>query len=329
VMNMKARKVRQATIDEIGSHVPPEDLFVTRTVEQSDECLVDIVQKRYPLVFCGGGDGTAMRIIEQLIRHVKRLNAEGGDFVVPKVGLLKLGTGNGWAGMVKSPKNVEPIEFIKSGGQPGFAPFHLIRTGDRLAHMGGIGADAAVLNDYIQFKNKYPSGFMWKVANSVFGYFFAAFTRTIPRFARGVGRIEVRVFSDSDDPVFRVSHSRGVEETTLKKGDVIYEGTALIVMFGTTDNYGFNLRAFPFSTVKPGFMHLRIIETSIPRILINLPSNWKGTWEHPTMSHFLARRIRIESKADVPFQLGGDPEGYRTAINLEVTDETIDVMDFR
>ncbi|MCZ7584078.1 MAG: diacylglycerol kinase family protein [Deltaproteobacteria bacterium] len=173
IMNMKARKVRQSTIDDIARHVPPEDLFVTRTVEQSDECLEEILRKGYELVFCGGGDGTTMRIVEQLQKRVARSKENGGDgYTMPKIGILKLGTGNGWVYLLEVPPKSRPIEIMRSGAPTRFTPFHMVETEGRLAHLAGVGADAIILNDYMDLKNKFKRGLLWRLANSLLGYFF-------------------------------------------------------------------------------------------------------------------------------------------------------------
>lgn len=328
-MNNKARKVRQSTIDRFAGFLPAEDLYVTRTIEQSDECLKEILVKKYPLVFCGGGDGTAMRIIEQLLNHVRTLNAAGGDYALPRIGILKLGTGNGWAGLLNTPPAGAPIEYIKKAGQPKFTRFNMLRFQDRLAHMAGIGIDAAILNDYIDFKKKFAQGFFWKIANSLFGYLFTIFAISIPRFITKGARFNVRVYNDSDDPVYKIAHSTGAVELPWRKGDKIFEGNLMMVGFGTTPNYGFNLVALPHALAKPGYMTLRLVASSIPRVLSHIPSVWAGRWEHETVHDYLVKRVRIESDQDLPLQLGGDPEGYRRELVMDVAEETVEVLDFR
>lgn len=328
VMNTKARKVKKSTIDLIARHVPEEDLFITRTVEQSDECLKEIVARRYPLVFCGGGDGTAMRIIEQLLNHIRKRNAAGGDFCLPAIGILKLGTGNGWAGLMNTPPGALPIEIIKGLEKPKTRTFNMIVAGDRLAHFASFGLDAFVVNNYLDLKNRYPTGLSWKLANSLVGYLFATFCMSAPILLLKPFQYPVRVINESEEPVYRVSHSRGVEETEIKKGEVIFEGPVTMLGCGTTSNYGFNIKAYPWAMAKDGYMQLRLIGTPLPTFILHMRSFLNGNAERNDLWDFLVQRVRVECDRDMPFHLGGDPEGYRRDMTFQVAEETVEILDF-
>jgi diacylglycerol kinase family enzyme len=330
-VNMKARKVRKSTLDMLSQHVDVEDIYVTKTVEQSDQSLDEIIEKRYPLVFCGGGDGTAMRIIEQMRKKVSARNEKGGDFQVPKFGLLKLGTGNGWAGLLEVPPKVEPIWQVRQlrGDQLKFTKFNMVEAEGRLFHFGGFGLDSMILNDYITTKDKFESGFMWQVANSMAGYLWATFGKAVPRLGIMKWRMNVRVYNNSDDPVYRVSHSTGVVELEAKKGDLLFEGPTVIVGVGTTENYGFNLKVYPYSSLKSGYMQLRVADIKVLPTVMKLPELWRGTWESEKLEDFLVKDIIVESDEQLPFQLGGDPEGYRDNIRFRVSDFEPEVLDFR
>lgn len=327
VMNSKARKVKHHSIEMMRRCVPDDDLFVTQTVEQSDACLDEIIVKRYPLVFCGGGDGTAMRIIEQLFRHVKRRRSEGEDVAMPRIGILKLGTGNGWAGQLEVPPKTEPIERFRRGRAERFSTFHMVMVEDRLAHMGGVGLDAGVLNDYIDMKNKYTKGFMWKMANSVFGYFFTIFFRSIPKFFKKGPSFSARIFNNSDETIYRINGQDQPEPIDVKKGELLHEGVLKWVGFATTENFGFNLKVFPFASTMPGYIHLRLIWTPISVLVAHIPSIWTGKFRKNS-ADFLIKSVVIESDNEMPFQLGGDPEGYRKQIVVELAPDTVEVLDF-
>lgn len=327
---MKARKVRKSTLKMVSKHVDVDDIYITHTIEQSDESLDEIIKKRYPLVLCGGGDGTAMRTIEQMRLKVNAFNQTGGDYQMPKFGLLKLGTGNGWAGQLATPPKVEPIWALRQlrTDELKFATFNMIEMGDRLFHFGGIGVDSLVLNDYINLKNKFSKGLMWKISNSLLGYLIATFGISVPKVVFHKFKANVRVVNTSDEPVYRPS-PEGIEPLPVKKGDTLYEGPTLVVGAGTTSNYGFNLKAYPYASSKPGYMHLRIVNVSVPTILSHVPSVWKGVWQHPDDHNFLVKEFRVEAEEELPLQLGGDPEGYRREVQMKVSDFTVDVLDFR
>jgi len=256
---MCARKVNKNTLQMISQHVDVEDVYVTQTIEQSDQSLDEIIEKRYPLVLCGGGDGTAMRIMEQMHRKIAAHNAAGGDYRLPRFGLLKLGTGNGWAGLLRVPPRVQPIWALRQHQEPEltFSSFNMMEAEGRLFHFGGFGVDALVLNDYINFKRRFTKGFMWRVANSLLGYLTTLATKSVPSVLISKFRVHTRVYNDSDEPVYKVSLVDGAQQLDCKRGDLLYEGPALIVGFGTTTSYGFDLKVYPFALDKPGYFQLR------------------------------------------------------------------------
>jgi len=331
-MNLKARKVRQSTLEMLGKHVDVEDLYITRTVEQSDESIDEIIECRYPLVFCGGGDGTAMRVMEQMHKKVIAHNEAGGSYEVPKFGLLKLGTGNGWAGLLNVPPHVKPIWAIRrarSVGELTFATFNMIECDDRLFHFGGFGVDALILNDYIDLKRWFTKGPLWRVGNSLWCYLLALVFKSIPKVLKSGFMMNVRITNESDEPVYRVSHTGGIQESPFAKGDVLYEGPTLIVGLATTCNYGFKLKVYPHALKKPGYMNLRLCCAPVPTILRNIRKLWLGRYEHPDLYDFLVKDVSVELEEEAPFQLGGDPEGYRKGGRFRVSDLTVDVLDFR
>ncbi len=329
---MKARKVNDNTLDMVSKHVDTEDIYVTRTIEQSDQSLDEIIKKRYDLVICGGGDGTAMRIIEQMRLKVDAHNKAGGDFKVPKFGLLKMGTGNGWAGILNTPQGVEPIWTIrqKKADDLVYAPFNMMESNDgRMFHFGGFGVDALILNDYINMKAKYTKGFMWKMSNSLSGYLMAIGGKSLPNILLKGFKVKVRVINMSKEPIYKVAHSSGIEEIKIKKGETIYEGATDATIFGTTSDYGFKLRVMPFAMKKFGYFHLRSTELGAIKVLANLKDVWLGKYESPDVYDFLVKKIKIEVDGKAPFQLGGDPEGYRDQVTVSISDFVPEMLDFR
>ena len=331
VINMRARKSRSSTIDMLSQHVDVEDIYITKTIEQSDQSLDEIIRQRYPLVLCGGGDGTAMRIIEQVRKKVAKLNDAGGDYEIPRFGLLKLGTGNGWAGLLEMPSKVEPIWKLRQlrSDELKFTKFNMIEAENRLFHFGGFGVDAMVLNEYIELKDNHPTGLMWKFSNSMLGYLYATFLKAVPRVAIKDWKMKVRVYNNSDEPVYKIAHSTGPVDIYAKKGDLLFEGETLIAGVGTTENYGFNLKVYPYAGVKEGYMQLRLANVKVLSILPSVPVVWKGTWETEGLADFLVKDITVESDEELPFQLGGDPEGFRKKTRFTVSDFMPEVLDFR
>lgn len=329
---MKARKVKKATLKMVGKHVDVEDLYVTQTIEQSDRSLDEIIEKRYQLVFCGGGDGTAMRVMEQMRLKVDQHNQAGGDYQMPKFGLLKLGTGNGWAGYLGYPSKVRPIWAIRRNhdiSEMNFENFNLIESEKRVFHFGGFGVDGLIINDYLSIKKHFTKGFFWWLANSLFGYLFAITMRTIPTAVFKGIECRAKIINDSDDPIYKITVKGGAKELPVGRGETIFEGLTKIIGFSTTCNYGFKFKLYPFAQEKKGYMQLRLANPSVPLILGNIHKIWTGTWDNPELHDFLVKKVRIELDREMPLQLGGDPEGYRDRIEVAVSDFTVDLLDFR
>src|SRR5579871_1122864 len=92
VLNGRARGVSPELVHRIGRMVPRRDLFVSRTLGDSREIAQAIVERGYPAVLFGGGDGTFVQCLADLR---ERASAEAAP--LPSVGVLKLGTGNALA----------------------------------------------------------------------------------------------------------------------------------------------------------------------------------------------------------------------------------------
>lgn len=330
-LNMKARKVNEATLERISHHVDIEDIYVTRTIEQSDQSLDEIIEKRYPLLMCGGGDGTVMRIIEQVIKKVAMHNKSGQDYKVPRFGMLKLGTGNGWSGLLRVPPGVKPIWHVRQNRPEElvYSSFHMIESEGRLFHFGGFGVDALILNDYIELKRKFSSGFMWKLINSLAGYLIAIAFKSLPSVLFKGFKINSKITNLSDEPVYRAYPSREWEELPAKKGEVIFEGPVDATIFGTTSDYGFGLKVMPFAMDKEGYFCIKSTQAGPLHLLRNVKKIWNGTLEGPKIFDFMVKHVKLEIQEDAPFQLGGDPEGYRKSIELKIADFMPELLDFR
>jgi hypothetical protein len=97
----------------------------------------------------------------------------------------------------------------------------------------------------------------------------------------------------------------------------------------TVPTYGFGLRAFPFAAARPGSMNLRIAaQVPVSSLLLNLSRVWSGRFSHPGLLDFHAERIRITFERPAPLQLGGDAQGWREAVVLEMA-PPVELVDFQ
>ena len=114
----------------------------------------------------------------------------------------------------------------------------------------------------------------------------------------------------------------------VAKGDVLFEGKANFAGVSTTPDYGFHVRMYPWSMEREGYFQLRISAISIPGLLIRPHQVWRGTIHHPKLHDYLLDGVRVESDVELPFQMGGDPEGWRKDVSFAIA-EPVEVLDFR
>ena len=54
-----------------------------------------------------------------------------------------------------------------------------------------------------------------------------------------------------------------------------------------------------------------------------MPAAARGSVSHPRMHDFYADRVRVLVEEAMPFQLGGDPRGYRDELLFELSEHPI------
>lgn len=322
LLNPNARRVSQGVCDRISELVDPEHVYVSDDEELAPELLHAIMEKGYDTVFAGGGDGT----VTSLINHLP--DGEGS----PRVGILKLGTGNAMAEIVSSGDPMVDLRTFTANGSTENYQLDLCEAeGTRFA-FAGLGVDASILNDYREVKRRFGRGVLRPVLQNVGGYFAATFTMTIPRiFSRWVKRHKVMV---SIVNVGATAHAIEPDEIggrvgrTYEPGEVLFEGPANTVLFGTCPFYGYRMKMLPYAGLEPGRFHLRVSNVPIGTLLSRLSSLWRGTFRHPKMADFHADRVRIKFSEPVPYQMAGEAMGYRTEITVGMAQDAIDLVRF-
>ena len=95
VVNGNAKQVTDELVEMLDQIVRSGDLFVSRSLEEGHEIAQTIVDRGYPTVLTGGGDGTFTQMVTWVTEHAERTGKPR-----PRFGLLKLGTGNALAWVV-------------------------------------------------------------------------------------------------------------------------------------------------------------------------------------------------------------------------------------
>ena len=120
VVNGRAKQVTEELVETLDQIVQSGDLFVSRSLDEGKDIARIIVERGYPTVLTGGGDGTFVQMVSWVVRSAEEL---GKPF--PRFGLLKLGTGNALAWVLAKQPAI-------AGPAPGTRPkkFDIVRAAD-------------------------------------------------------------------------------------------------------------------------------------------------------------------------------------------------------
>ena len=338
LLNENARRVTARLRRSLEEAIPRVQLYSSRTLDEARAQVRDALDKGYRRIVCGGGDGTVVHALNLIREYVDEKNRRFHELSAevrerfdqvqwPKIGILKLGTGNAWAGVVGSRKPVPTLRRLQEEDVP-TTTFDLVEAEDRVFHFSGLGYDAAILNDFFLFNQRFGRGFLAPWFKSFAGYMTSMLLKTIPEQLLQRHRPRVRVVN-GDGEVFRVGHSTGARSVSTRPGEVIYEGPVGVIGAGTTPAYGFGMQAYPFARAREGFFNLRIVNATVGELLRHVPSIWTGRYEAPSFLDFLARDVRLEFDRPMPYQVGGDSQGYRETVRYKTASFQVDVIDFR
>lgn len=317
VLNANAKSVTDRVVAKLVKLVPSGDLFYSKTMKDSENHYQTILDRGYGFVFNGGGDGTVVNAINTLHRISQKCKITQ----LPRVGILKLGTGNAMAQLVNAEKAYSDVEHIVQGGVIQQKPIELVECDDgTLTPFAGIGYDGEILNDYVHVKN--TQGF-----TSVAAYVWAGFSRTLPRhlFAKSVPTIRIKTYQTA----YQMISIDGEDcEVEIPPNTLIYEGPADIASVGSIPWFGFGFTMFPFAHRKEGFLNLRISNMSLWSAVLNLyPAIWKGTYRTPKLLDFLVQDIVIESDSAMPYQIGGDASGHRNRLRFKTGKQRVQIAE--
>jgi diacylglycerol kinase family enzyme len=332
LLNANAKRVDEKVHRALSHVVPEGDLFLTRTFEEARAVARTVVDRRYPTVFTGGGDGTFVGFLNEIHNVLDRRRT--GPLPrgrAPRFGLLKLGTGNALAGLCGASSAsteglVDDILRARAGEVPGVLKLELLQTEGKRSPFAGVGIDAGILNHYMEIRRAAAKGPLGNLLSGFGGYAVAIAGRSIPSFLTQTNpRMEVR----SRGFAQRVGPDGKPVGCALGPGALLYEGPALIAAASTVPYYGYNLKIFPFAGSRRGMFHLRIANVPIAKIIPNIyPALWNGTWFPEGMFDFLAEDVEIRLDRKAPFQIGGDAEGYRDYVRFTLWKNTVELLDF-
>lgn len=321
LLNANARAVTPQLVEKLTEVVPTGDLFFSRSLEDCELFLHTILRRGYAQLFVGGGDGTLVGVLNAMSRVTQRSGLKA-----PRIGVLKLGTGNAISYEMGAGNPFEDAHHIVNGGQSRAEDLHMVVCDDGTqTPFAGIGYDAAVLNDYITLKESTTSALGKHAVETVWGYLGAIMARSVPRLLREPAPT-VRLRSNYD--AYRVvSGPDGVREECIPAGEIIYEGPAPTVSVGSIPYYGYGFTMFPFARRKTGYVQARVCAVPIFTILANLfPAIWRGRFRHPKLHDFLVRDVIVEGSRPLPYQVGGDAKGFAKSLHFRASETPVEMV---
>lgn len=318
LLNPNARRVGRRVVDRVTEYVDPAHVFVSRDEREADAIAREIIRRGYETVFAGGGDGT----VTQLMNHVP----DGG----PRVGILRLGTGNAMAEIVSSGDPLTDLRtFVTNPSQDSVTLPLCEAEGTRFA-FAGLGLDAAILNDFETLRGRVGAR---RLVQNVGGYVAAALGITLPRMtARWLRRQrpQVRVTNLGAEARAIALNEEGTGEVvaTMGPGEVLYEGPVNSALFGTCPYYGYGMKILPFAGVDPTRFHLRLSNVPVGRLLTGVRGLWRGTLRHDSLVDFHVQRVHLAFSEPMPYQLAGEAQGLRRELEVGLSDAPVDLVRF-
>ena len=325
VLNPHAKRVTPGVIREIEELIPPSSLILPQSIEDNDRIAEKLLGEGVEAIFVGGGDGTVIAFVNALVRAAERL----GIAPIPRIGLMRLGTGNAVAELVSSGSFQADLQSFIQNPHHDTVEMPWLNAEGRLFPFGGLGLDAEVLNDYEWVKEVTENTAISPAVTNVGGYFAALFSRTIPRKLKEAfipEAVQVRV-TNGRGTAHRMGPDNSLEES-FGPGEVLYEGPMLSGIVGSCPYYGYAMRVLPYAGLDPQRMNVRIINTPLQVILANLKSVWEGSYRHDQLFDFLAEDVLIETTQPIPYQEGGDAMGERHSVRVHLAHPPIRLIRF-
>lgn len=323
VVNLNARKGSERFAEWARKTLPRSKVVATRSVEDLHRFVDDAASGVAPrLVLSGGGDGTAIGILDAM-------RAKGLAF--PAVGLVPLGTGNAWAFSTKAPSPKRALAAMQQVVERGdttvpTSDFWLLEVEGRLTPFADAGWGAEILHDY-KVQRQQASVFKKLVEGQV-GYFTSLFGRTIPRNVLQRKRPQVRVVNLAPRAFTFDPHGNVVEVPDAGPGTVLYEGPYGVAGAGTTMELGFGMKALHFARRKPGHMHVRVYAATAAQATLRIPELWRGVHPLPYSHDFLTTHCRMEFDREVPVEVGGDIIGLRKQVEYRIAPQVVSVLEW-
>jgi diacylglycerol kinase family enzyme len=325
VVNGNAKQVTAELVETLDQIVQSGDLFVSRSLEEGREIARTIVERGYPTVLTGGGDGTFVQMVSWVVHAAEELQKP-----FPRFGLLKLGTGNAlaWVLGAQNPRGRGVVaDLARLRREGGSRQLRLLEVEDQLTPFAGLGADAIALTYYHETRDVfYRSRWLRHIATGPVVYSVALAGRIVPKYLLQP-TIRVRIINKGA-PAIRLGQDGRPVGKPIEAGETIYSGPARLLAFGTIPYWGFGLRAFPYSDERADRFNLRVVNFGSATVVANIREIWQGSYRSDRLHDFLVERMQVQCDEPTPLQIGGDVAGARKLVNVALSQRPIQVVDY-
>lgn len=322
ILNGQARGVSPSVLRRIGRLVPKSDLYVSRSIGQASAIAERVVDRAYDAVLLGGGDGTFVQCANDL-----RDSAERRGAPLPRLGMLRLGTGNAiaWALGASQPTaaGIERDLARALGGAP--AELEMLEVDGKMTPFAGVGLDAQILDDFHATTRLLDKVGIGRQLGSAARYALSVAFRSTPRFVASPAQEVVAV--NLGAPAFRLGLGGERIGPPIFRGEVLWRGRCSLAAGSTIPYYGLGMKMFPFAGTQPGRFHLRCTDCSAAEIIGHLPAVWRGEYESPRLADFLVERAELRLERPAPVQIGGDVQSTpRDRVTLALASAPVPVF---
>lgn len=323
--NTHAKRVTPARVEAFQQALPDARVYAASTFEESKAHADELVRDLPEFIFCGGGDGTIVHLLNCL--------KERGITKFPRIGLFKLGTGNGWPSAVGAKTYEKELKHLRTlSRECSVQRFNLVEVEGRICQFTGVGWDATLLHDYKRNLEKRQTQLVanklaTRMSQGVYGYLYSLFRLTVPEeLARARdGRTRLRLENIGDTALTLNGDGEPIEiprsETTL------YEGPVSVGAAGTEPYWGAKFKAFPYARLVPGRFNFRVYDRHVLEGVNNMFKLWRGS-DLPGMYDWFVTKIRLHLSRPMPYQVGGDVVGPREVVDFGLARETVDLIDW-
>ena len=332
-------------------------VFESGSLEELEEIIQkEIVQQHAALVGAVGGDGSLYQIWNRTYN-----TASGAGQRMPAFALFGCGTGNALAGLVGSQKYRVVLERLgeqlkkkKDFSHLPLEEYPLIRMegetsageckGPFYFTFAGSGLDAEVLNMYNNFKEK--QGKHWW-SEGLLGYAVAGFRTMYWQAKKEDFHLAIKVHADHYDRIHPHEPKR-VEIPITSEEDILKDEKEVhAVIVGTSPQYGFGFKAFPFAPwagdCNGGKFHVRVVAGPRGEVIDNILSHlldwhrlvtpwrkgtslWKGNYLSPYIQEYFLDDFTLEYQgagSGISTQIAGEYLGEFRKIHYQKASEKL------